>query len=126
MQTTTLITGVLGGVFGILMGLIAMAVGGTANVFEEGSGNTAVWLGLSAIAAATVAIICASLAFGGTRPDLMAALLIVSGIWHLISISFFAIPGTVLILLAALVAFLSRQDAVQIESTHRLPPSAAG
>lgn len=109
MRTTTLIMGILGGAFGILMGLIAMVVGGVSNAMDEGSGNGAVWLGVSAIAAATTAIICASLAYAGRRPGLMAVFLVVTAIWHLISISFFAIPGTLFMLLAALFAFLSRE-----------------
>jgi hypothetical protein len=123
MRTATFVLGLVGGIFGILFGIVALAAGGIGNALDEGSGNQIVGLGVSAMAAATVAIICASIYFAGRRPGLMAAGLAIAGVWHVISISYFGIVGGLLILLAALFAFLGRKGFVQRPSSPASPPA---
>ena len=92
----------------MFFGLFAMAVGGL------GAGNSIVGLGISAIAASVMGILCGGLYFGGKRQGLMSAGLIVAAIWHLISISAFAIPGFLLLLLAGIFAWLGRMKAPNV------------
>lgn len=99
---------IAGGVVGILFGLLAMLIGGTANAFEEGSGDTVVWLGVSAIASSVVGILAGGLYFGKKRPKLMVLILLVASIWHLVSISVFGIPGFIFLLLATIFAWFGR------------------
>jgi hypothetical protein len=108
-KTAAFILGLVGGVFATLFGILALAIGGIGNAFSSGSGNEIVGLAFSAMAAGAFAIICASVYFAGKFPGLMATGLAIAGIWHIISISYFGIVGGLLILLAALFAFLGRR-----------------
>jgi hypothetical protein len=119
MRVTTLVMGILGGVFGIILGLAAMAAGGMSNAFESGSGNGAVGLGISALLASAFGIVCASIYFSGRRPGLMTLGLLVATVWLVISISAFAIPGALFFLLATLFAFIGRHDGQR----QALPPT---
>jgi hypothetical protein len=104
-----LIFSVIGGVFGVIFGLIAMAVGGASNSLDEGSGDGIVGLGISAIAAAAVGMVVGGVYFSGRARTMMAWLLLGSAFWHLISISYFAIPGFLFLLLAAIFAWFGRK-----------------
>jgi nitrate reductase NapE component len=109
MRVTSLVLAIVGGVVGIMFGLLAMAVGGVSDELEEGSGTTVIWLGVSAIAASVLGIVAGGLHFGGKRRTLMSFVLLVAGVWHLVSISYFGIFGFLLLLLAAIFAWLSRK-----------------
>ena len=109
MRVTSLVLAIIGGVVGIMFGLLAIAVGGASEEFEEGSGTTVIWLGVSAIAASVVGIAAGGLHFGGKRRTLMSFALLVAAIWHLISISYFGIFGFLLLLLAAIFAWFGRK-----------------
>ena len=113
MRVTSLVLAIVGGVVGIMFGLIAMAVGGVSEEFEEGSGTTVIWLGVSAIAASVLGIVAGGLHFGGKRRALMSFLLLVAAVWHLVSISYFGIFGFLLLLLAAIFAWFSRRPSAE-------------
>lgn len=108
MRTAALVLAILGGVFGILFGLFAIAVGGFASAFDEGSGNSVVGLGVSAIAAAVFGIVCGGLNFAEKRPRLAAGGMIAAAIWHLISISFFGALGFLFLLFAGVFGWFGR------------------
>lgn len=108
MKVTSLVMAIIGAVFGIVMGLIAMAAGGIGNALEEGSGNGVVGLGVSAIVACVFAMLCSGFHFAGKRQGLMTIGLWVALVWHVVSISFFAIPGGIFLLLAAIFAIFGR------------------
>ena len=105
MRIAAFVLGLLGGIFGMFMALIAMAVGGTSNALEEGSGNEVVGLGFSGLLAAIVALVAVSVYFGGKLPRTMCVLLLVTAIWHVISIGGFGVPGFILLLLAAILGW---------------------
>ena len=126
MRVAVLICAIIGGVFGMGMGLVAMAVGGIGNVAEEGSGNSLVGLGISAIVAAIVGLVCGVLHYGGKARTLMAALLVVATLWHVVSISFFSIPGAIFLGLAALFGFLARKPALPRFSPMMMPAGVQG
>lgn len=108
MKVTSLVMAIIGAVFGILMGLIAMAVGGVGNALEEGAGNQAIGLAISAISACAFAMLCSGFHFAGKWQGLMAIGLWIALAWHVVSISFFAIPGGIFLLLAAIFATFGR------------------
>lgn len=109
---------ILGTVFGIFWGLIAMAVGSASNsVDDDGSGTGVIWLGVSAILACSVAMTFSSFHFSGKKQGWMAGGIVVCSLWHLFSISYFGIPGFIFLVLAGIFAAFGK-DAVA-------PPKAA-
>jgi len=108
MRTATFVLALVGGILGILMGFIAMAVGGVASALGSSEGGSVVGLGISAIAASTLGIVCGSLYFARKASTVMALGLLVAAVWHFISISAFAVPGGTLLVIATLLAFLGR------------------
>ncbi len=96
---------ILGTVFGIFWGLIAMVVGAADN--ELNGDSSIVWLGISAIAACCVAMTASGFHFSGKRTGWATVALFVATIWHVVSISAFGIPGFIFLLLAAIFAATS-------------------
>jgi hypothetical protein len=111
MRTATFIIALLGGILGILMGFIAMAVGGIASAFGSSEGGSIAGLGISAIAASMLGIVCGSLYYARKATLLMGFGLLISAVWHFISISAFAVPGGTLLIIATLLAFMGRGKA---------------
>jgi hypothetical protein len=103
-----LVLTIVGAVLGVLFGLFAIALATVGGAFEVEGVEEVRWLGLSAIAASAFAVLCAGLYYAGVRRGLMSLGLLVAAIWHLISISLYAIPGSLFFGIAALVAFLRR------------------
>lgn len=99
---------IAGGVLGIIMGLLAMTVGGVSSSLEEGSGDELIALGTAGVATAVIAILAGALYFGGKREGWMIGLLVAATIGHVIAISAFAIPGAIFMLIAVLLAFFGR------------------
>ncbi|MDI6701533.1 DUF4064 domain-containing protein [Methanothermobacter wolfeii] len=95
-RTLELVLGIIGGVFGLLGGLAALVF----SVFA----TDILWLGISAILASILGIIGS--VYVRNNPRNGGVLLIVSAVWLLISISAFAIPGTVFLGLAGVLALL--------------------
>ena len=103
MRVVVLVLAIIGGVLGVLFAFLAMFVGA---IGEELTGDsTVIWLGLSALGASVLGIICGATSFGSRRKKLSAFGLIVAAIWHAISISLFGIPGLIFFLLAGLLGF---------------------
>ena len=95
-RTLELVLGIIGGVFGLLGGLAALVF----SVFA----TDILWLGISAILASILGIVGS--VYVRSNPRNGGVLLIVSAVWLLISISAFAIPGTVFLGLAGVLALL--------------------
>lgn len=113
MRTTALVLGIVAGVFGIIAGLLAMTVGGIGSaVGSEGSG-TVVGLGMAAIFLSVLAIVGGALA--GRHPGLTAIIELVAGIGGFIAISFFWILSGPLLIVGALLAFLSWRSTRSLE-----------
>ena len=116
MRTSAFVFAIIGAVFGAILGLVAMAVGGAATELDVEGGDQTIGLGLSAIAAAGFAVLCAGLYYGGKHRTLMAWGLLIAAVWHLVSISAFGIPGFLFILLASFFAWLGRKERRQIDA----------
>jgi hypothetical protein len=106
-KVASLVMVIIGTVFGVIFGLIAMAAGGAANALG-GSGTTVVWLGVSAILACVVGMLCSGFHFAGNRTGWMTFGIFVAAIWHVVSISAFGIPGFIFLFLGAIFALFSR------------------
>ena len=91
-----------------MMGLVAITVGGLGNVFDGGSGDQVIGLGLSAIAAVVASVVFAGLYVSGRNRLAMSWCLTGAAVWHLVSISAFGFPGFVFLVLGATFAFIGR------------------
>lgn len=97
-RTAEMVLSIIGGVFGLLGGLFAI-------IMSSFSSDLLI-LGLSAILASIVGIIAGVMVKKDQK--LYGILLIVAAIWLLISISAFAIPGTVLLGIAGILALVRK------------------
>jgi len=97
-RTLELVLGIIGGIFGLLGGLFAVLF----SVFA----SEVLYLGISAILASILGIIGAIYVRGSPRNA--GIILIVSAIWLLISISAFAIPGTIFLGISGILAIVRR------------------
>jgi hypothetical protein len=62
MRTASLVLGIIGGVFGIIAGLLAMTIGGAGAAFEAADSGTIVGLGFAAVFIGVVGIVGGALA----------------------------------------------------------------
>ena len=116
MRTAALVLGIVGGVFGIFGGLLAMLVGGIGAAFEaEGSGTVA-GAGFAAIMLGVLGIIGGALA--NRKPKASAVLQLIAGALGFIAVSFAWILGGVLLLAGAVCAFLGREKTVAAETSN--------
>ena len=106
--TTVVVLTVLGAVVGTMFGLIAIAVGGLGNEFDDGSGDQVIGLGLSAIAAVLVSVVLVGLYASGHHRTAMSWGLTGTAIWHLVSISVFGVPGFIFLVLGSVLAWTGR------------------
>ncbi|WP_321211959.1 DUF4064 domain-containing protein [Methanothermobacter sp. DP] len=95
-RTLELVLGIIGVIFGLLGGLFAIVL----SVF----GSELLYLGISAILASIVGIIGS--VYVRNNPRRGGVILIVSAIWLLISISAYAIPGTVFLGIAGILGLI--------------------
>ena len=113
MKTAALVLGIVGGVFGILAGLLAMLVGGIGSAFEaEGSGSV-VGLGFAAILLGVLGIIGGALS--NRSPGKAGIVQAIAGLAGFIAISLFWVLSGVLLLLGALMAFLGYRSTQRAE-----------
>lgn len=124
MRTASLVLGIVGGVFGILAGLLAMTVGGIGSAFEaEGSGSI-VGLGFAAIMLGVLGIIGGALS--NRSPGAASLLQAVAGVLGFIAISLFWVLAGVLLLAGALFAFLGRRSVSQQAPAANQPETMEG
>lgn len=116
MRTTALVLGIIGGVFGIFAALFALAVGGISSAANVKGGGQVVALGYAAFFVSIAAIVGGALA--PRKPRAAALLLLLTGIGGFICVSAFWLLSGPLLLVGALLAFLSRERA---ETPQRAP-----
>lgn len=119
MRTAAMVLGIIGGVFGILAGLLAMVVGGAGAALNAEGGGTVTGLGFAAVFIAVAAIVGAALA--NKSPMASWILLLLTGIAGFIAVSAFWIISGILLLVGALLEFIARKD-VKTESAAVEPP----
>lgn len=97
-RTIELSLGILGGVFGLLGGIFAIFMGAFASDLAM--------LGFSAILASIIGIIGAVLVL--KNPKYAGIVLIISGVWLLLSISFAGVIGAVFLVLSGVLAIFRK------------------
>ena len=108
MRIAALIIGIFGSVAGFIGAVFAVFVGGLGGAFGAEGAEQVTGLGFGALIASIVALVGAALAI--TKPRTSAILMGVSAIAGLIFVSFAFVLGTILLLIATLLAFLGRNQ----------------
>jgi hypothetical protein len=98
--------GIIGGVFGIIAGILAMSIGGVGSAFGADGANAVVGLGFAAMLFSILGIIAGAIA--KSRPKLAGSLLLVSGIAGFICISLFFIISGILFIVAGLMGIFTK------------------
>ncbi|MGZ4857406.1 MAG: hypothetical protein ACXVZU_03460 [Methanobacteriaceae archaeon] len=94
-RTIELVLGIWGGSLGLVGGIFTVTVSSSSFV-----------LGVSAIIASTVGIVGAILVINNPKPG--GVVLIISAIWLIISNPIFGVPGTILLVIAGLLAVIRK------------------
>jgi hypothetical protein len=113
-RTVEFVLGLIGGILGFLAAILAILIGGLAASFGESfnseeaasSGASIILLGFSAIIFSIIGIAGAALVKG--KPKLGGALMIVSAIGGLISISLFYSLSFILLIIAGLMGVFKK------------------
>lgn len=108
MRVAAIIIGVIGSFTGFIAGVLALTVGGIATAFGAEDSGLVVNLSLGAIAASVVGLTGAALA--AAKPRLSAALMMVSSVAGVISISAFYVLPAILLVIASILAFIGRGE----------------
>jgi hypothetical protein len=114
MRIAALVLGVLGAIGGFIGALIAFFFAGVVEVVDEisgaekGVGEEIAILGLVAFAASVGGLVGGSIAIA--KPKVAAVLMLVAAIVGVLSISVAFVPAAILLLIAALLAFLGRAE----------------
>ncbi len=106
MKIAALIVGIFGSVAGFIGAILALFVGGIGSAFGAEDAGQVTGLGFGALIASVVALVGAALALA--KPRASAILMGISAIAGLIFVSFAFVLGTILLLIATLLAFLGR------------------
>ena len=108
MRIAALVIGIFGAMAGFAGALFAMVVGGIGEAFGADEGSSVAILGFVALVASIVGLVGAALALA--KPRVAGGLMGVSAVVGLIATSLAYALATVLLLVAALLAFLGRRE----------------
>ena len=106
MKVAALVLGIVGGVFGLIAGILAITVGGIGQAVGANQAGTVTGLGFLAFAMAVVSLVGGALAL--SKPRVAALLLLIAGIVGFFAVSAFWLLSGPLMILGALFAFLGR------------------
>ncbi|WP_048000766.1 DUF4064 domain-containing protein [Lactiplantibacillus herbarum] len=97
-RTAELVLGIIGGIFGMIAGIIAITIGGIGSALEA-SGSAGIGnLGIACIAVSALAIVLSALI--NRNHVLMGWLIILCGVLNVVFVSFFGILSGLLIVIA--------------------------
>ena len=108
MRTASLVLGIIGGVFGIIAGFLALLFGGVGVATEQAQGGTVVGLGFAAVLIGVIAIVGGALA--PRYPKAAAILQLFACVAGFIAVSLFWIFSGILLLIGAGLAFFGRKS----------------
>ena len=106
-RTASLVLGIIGGVFGIIAGFLALLFGGIGAAFQANDSGTIVGLGFAAVLIEVVAIVGGALA--PSYPKAAAILQLFACVAGFIAVSLFWIFSGILLLIGAGLAFFGRR-----------------
>ena len=110
-QSTTsrvaeMVLGIIGGVFGMIAGVMALFVGGLGEALEEGTGSGVAGLGLACILVSILALVLSCMI--NKNRVLFGWVIIICGILNIIFVSAFGILSGIIIAVSGIIA-LSRK-----------------
>ena len=108
MKIAALIIGIFGAVAGFIGSILAIAVGGIGAGLGADEGEQIALFGLLALIMSVVGLVGAALALA--KPRVSAGLMAISAVVGVILVSAAYVLATVLLLIAALLAFLGRRS----------------
>jgi len=97
-RTAELVLGIIGGIFGMLAGIIAMGIGGIGGALGASGSSSIGGLGGACIAVSALSIVFAALI--NKNHKLMGWLIIACGILNFVFVSYFGILSGLLIMIA--------------------------
>ena len=106
MKLAALIIGIFGSMAGFIAAILGLIVGGID--FAIGGGPQIAWQSFGAMGMSVVGLVGAALAIA--KPRIAAGGMLVSAVLGTIFISLFYLPAAVLLLIAAILAFLGRKS----------------
>ena len=106
MKLAALIIGIFGSMAGFIGAILGLIVGGIDAAI--GGGAQIAWLSFGAMGMSVVGLVGAALAIA--KPRIAAGLMVVSAVLGTIFISLFYVPAAVMLVIAALLAFLGRKS----------------
>lgn len=101
-RVAELVLGITGGIFDMIGGLFAMAVGSIGGAFEASGSGSILGLGIGCIAVSALAIVLSTLI--NRNHKLMGWLIITCGILNFVFVSYFGILSGILIIIAGALA----------------------
>ena len=107
MRIAALVIGMIAAVLGVFAALLALSVGGLGRAFGAEGGDQVVSLGWSSLIFVFLGFVGSGLALA--KPKLSGAILLVSAIGFIISLSWFAVISGPLFLMASLFAFMGKR-----------------
>lgn len=106
MKLAALIVGIFGSMAGFIGAIFGLIVGGIDAAI--GGGSQIAWLSFGAMGMSVVGLVGAALAIA--KPRIAVGLMVVSAVLGTIFISLFYVPAAVMLVIAALLAFLGRKS----------------
>ena len=107
MRTASLVLGIVGGVFGVIAGILAMLIGGAGAAFQATDSGTVIGLGFAAIFIGVLGIVGG--AVGPNYPKAAGIIQLISCVAGFIAVSLFWIFSGILLLIGAGLALLGRK-----------------
>lgn len=105
-RVAEMVLGIIGGVFGMIAGVMALFVGGIGEALEEGAGSGVAGLGLACIVVSILALVLSCMI--NKNRILFGWLIIICGILNIIFVSAFGILSGIIIAVSGIIA-LSRK-----------------
>jgi len=106
-RTAELVLGIIGGIFGLLGAIVALFLGGLGGAFGMSGAETIVGLGWLAILASIIGLVGAGIV--KSKPKAGGALMIISAILGIISVSFAYLLATILLGIGGLLAIFRKE-----------------
>ncbi len=111
-KTTEFILGLLGGIFGFIGAILALFIGGVDAAFSDTGESQIIGLGWAAIFLSILGIIGSIFVKG--KPKVGGALMLISAVGGLISISLFYLLPFVLLFIGGLMGFFRKEKSEEI------------
>ena len=107
-RTVEFVLGLIGGIFGIIAGIIAMTVGGLASAFSADGASTVTNLGVGAILLSVLGIVGAVVV--GSKGKLGGLFMTIAAIGGIICVSYFYILSGILLIIPGIMGLVKKNQ----------------